>query len=392
MRILYLTPGCFDKGGISRYSRYQISALREVCGSENVRVLSLLGPDANAFEDSFGVDWHGTSRPGEVSLADRAALVARALGLAATWRPEVVLSAHVNFGPLLTTAGRLAGAGTVLNVYGLEVWSGLSQRRCTHLARTGHIIADCHFTAHYVVEKELHPDPPTVIWDCVDLERFDCGAVDRRILAKYGIPNPSQHFVVLSLGRLAKAAAHKGFDRLIEVVATLAPEAPALRLVIAGHGDDRLRLETLAAELGIHDRVFFTGSVDEADLPGVYRCAHVFSLVSDRGHGRGEGIPLTPLEAMACGAPIIVGNEDGSQEAVVMERNGFIVSARDPAEHRAALQRLLRDPSCLSRMRAEARRVAESRFGYDAFVAKHKEFLVEAMQRSASNAMAPEDA
>ena len=65
-RILYLTPGCFDKGGISRYGRYQIEALREVIGAENVRVLSLLGPDGDEFETDFDVAWH--SGRGEATM------------------------------------------------------------------------------------------------------------------------------------------------------------------------------------------------------------------------------------------------------------------------------------------------------------------------------------
>ena len=55
MKLLFLTPGCFDKGGISRYSRYQIKAWREILGEENVHVLSLLGPDENSFEEAFPV-------------------------------------------------------------------------------------------------------------------------------------------------------------------------------------------------------------------------------------------------------------------------------------------------------------------------------------------------
>ncbi|HEY1942337.1 MAG TPA: hypothetical protein VGH40_09465, partial [Roseiarcus sp.] len=59
LRILYLTPGCYDKGGISRYCRYQIQALRENHGAERVTVLSLLGPDQNGFEEPFAVSWRG---------------------------------------------------------------------------------------------------------------------------------------------------------------------------------------------------------------------------------------------------------------------------------------------------------------------------------------------
>ena len=64
-------------------------------------------------------------------------------------------------------------------------------------------------------------------------------------------------------------------------------------------------------------------------------------MTQDRSDGRGEGIPLTPLEAAACAKPIIVGNEDGSREAVVEGVNGFIVSPRDPDALRGALEQLL---------------------------------------------------
>lgn len=372
MRILHLTPGCFDKGGISRYSRYQIRALGEICGAQNVRVLSLLGPDENSLEDPLAVHWHGS---GAVTKAGRVAFAARSLIEAAAFRPQIIVSAHVNFGPLLSAAARIAGARTLLNVYGLELWSGLSPTRRSHMARVDTVIADCHSTADYVTAEALNARPLEVIWDCVDLDRFRPGAPDMAVAAKYGIPDPGAHFLVMSLGRLAKEAAHKGYDRLIEVIARLAPQVPNLRLVIAGRGDDRPRLEALAAARGISDRVVFTGSVDESDLPALYRLAHVFSLVSDKGHGRGEGIPLTPLEAMACGAAIIVGDEDGSHEAVDAGRNGAVVSPRDPDAHCAALRAFIHAPARLAAARGEARKVAEERFGYAGFVAKHRRLL-----------------
>lgn len=374
MRILFLTPGCFDKGGISRYSRYQISALREIFGSQNVRVLSLLGPGENSLEEDFDVYWHGKIEDKVVSKIDRIGFSWKAIQQAVTWRPDVVHSAHVNFGPLVSRLARLAGAKTILNVYGLEIWSGLSEVRKSHMLRNDAIIADCYFTARFVSDSNLHPVTPSVIWDCVDLRRFSPSTPSLNVLQKYGIPSPEKHFLIVSLGRLSKTAAHKGFDRLIKVVSPLCANNPDIRLVIAGRGDDRIRLELLAKEQGIEDRVIFTGSVDDEDLPHIYSCADVFSLVSDRGHGRGEGIPLTPLEAMACQSPIIVGNEDGSQEAVVNERNGFIVSPRDDIAHRDVLQRLIDEPTTRNNMASEARLVAEEHFSYKQFVEKHKSF------------------
>ncbi len=374
-RVLYLTPGCFDKGGISRYSRYQITALRYICGPENVRVLSLLGVDKNAIEMPFEVYWHSTAVPGHVFLHHRMMLATQLIFLAQSWRPDVIHSAHVNFGPLVEKAALIARAQTTLNVYGLEIWSGLCQRRRKAMARVSRIISDCHFTARYVVDSCLHREMPTVIWDPVDLARFRPGPADIAICQKYNIPDPGRHTIIMSLGRLSKDAVHKGFDRLIEAIASIAVEAPEARLVIAGSGGDRPRLEALVQQRGIGAKVFFTGPVDEADLPAVYRCAHIFSLVSDRGHDRGEGIPLTPLEAMACGKPIIVGNEDGSREAVIDSRNGFIVSPRSQSEHREALRRLLHDRELQSNMGHQARQVAEQYFSFERFVEEHRAFI-----------------
>ena len=67
MRIVFVSPGCFDKGGISRYNRYQIRLLRELYGNDNIKVLSLLGPDDNSFEEPIDTYWHGNG----VSMKDK---------------------------------------------------------------------------------------------------------------------------------------------------------------------------------------------------------------------------------------------------------------------------------------------------------------------------------
>lgn len=371
MNILYLTTGCFDKGGVSRYCRYQAQALRELFGDANVSVMSLLGPDGSGFETSFETHWHG----GRGRLWDKARFSQHALRRSFATRPDVVHVAHLNMGPLAIHAARIAGAVLVLNVYGLEIWSGLSTARRRAMRRMNRIMADCHFTSSYVVEESMHVARPDVIWDCVDLDRFTPAECPSETLRKYGLPDKRACFVIMSLGRLSVRAAHKGYDRLLRVFASLAPEVPQARLVIAGKGDDLERLRALASELGVRDRVVFPGAVPEADLADVYRAATIFSLVSDRGTGRGEGIPLTPLEAMACAVPIIVGNQDGSSEAVFGdeggEANGYAIDPFDQDNHVAKILRLARAPDLLERMRRSARRVAEERFGYERFVREH---------------------
>jgi len=372
MKVLYLTPGCFDKGGISRYCRYQISALREILGAANVRVLSLLGPTEDGFEERIQVDWHGAG----ISNPEKIAFVAQASKRALLDRPDLILTAHVNFSSAARGLSFLAGAETILNCYGLEVWSGLRPDAAWGLRRMSHVISDCHFTAKYLSDDGYRlPDSTSVIWDCVDLVQFFPGKPRLEVLARYGIPDPNTGFNILTLGRLSPRAAHKGYDRLLEVFAIVAGQNSKVRLIYGGQGELHGELSQRAEALGLSDRVFFTGGIHEDDLADVYRSAHLFSLVSDRGFHRGEGIPLTPLESASSGVPILVGDQDGSQEAVEHGENGFVVPPFDLKYHAGKISYLASRPDECSRMGKAARAIAERKFSYLRFVEEHRRLL-----------------
>ncbi|MDB4789693.1 glycosyltransferase family 4 protein, partial [Verrucomicrobiales bacterium] len=354
-RALYLTPGCFDKGGISRYCRYQIRALRELWGEDNVRVLSLLGEDEASFEAPLEIDWSGTGP----NLGSKLGLTWNALRHALVWRPDVIHSAHLRFSGLSVRLAELIGARSVINAYGLEVWSSPPKDAMRCLKRCDAVISDCHFTGDYIESNSLHSGRPIeVIWDCVDLDLFRPGPTSPEVIQRYGIPDPAKYFNIMTLGRLAPEAMHKGYDRLLEAFVEISKRHPIARMIIAGRGRARGMLEELAVSLGVDGKVVFTGSVTEADLPLLYRSASVFSLVSDRGHGRGEGIPLTPLEAMACGVPILVGNHDGSQEAVYESKNGIVIDPMSRSAHVEALCDLIRNPGRRDEMAKNSVKVA----------------------------------
>ncbi|PKN64826.1 MAG: hypothetical protein CVU57_13525 [Deltaproteobacteria bacterium HGW-Deltaproteobacteria-15] len=369
MRILFVTPGCFDKGGISRYSRYQITALRELWGEASVRVFSLLGKTFDSFEQDFQVSWSAGGNRG-VEKCRFSLRLAKEIFL---WRPDVLHVAHVNLSCLGYGLSKLIGAKSILNTYGLEVWSGLSPDARFGLRRTQRVLSDCFFTAHYLEKRGFRPNnTTTVIWDCVDLKRFYPCKPSPAILEKYRIPGKESHFNVMTLGRLSRAAAHKGYERLLKVFSIVSSSYPKCRLIIAGKGDMRQELYGLAETLGLSENVIFTGMVQDDHLPDVYRAAHVFSLVSDRGHNRGEGIPLTPLEAMACGIPILVGNQDGSQEAVEDGENGFILDPFDFKAHAGVIERLINDKELYDRLAKGAVKRAQKEFSYRDFREKHR--------------------
>jgi len=374
VRLLYLTPGCFDKGGISRYSRYQIRAWREILGKENVQVLSLLGPDAESIEEHFEVDWFG----GKVSIGTKVLLTARAFLGAFGRQADIVHVAHLSFSGIARAAASLVGGLSVVNVYGVEVWTHPRWHSVWGLRQADAVLSDCHWTARYMEEQGLRPPSSTrVFWDCVDLEKFSPGSPDPSVLSRYGIPDPATGVNLMTLGRMSPDAAYKGYERLLEVFIRVAPTAKSLRLIFAGRGDLVKRLGDRARDSGLGDRVFFTGMVHERDLPDVYRCAGIFSLISDRGLGTGEGIPLTPLEAAACGIPIMVGNQDGTQEAVMEGVNGHIFDPFDPEAQGKALLELVADPERRAAMGRAARVRIENEFAYPMFLEKHRQLFAE---------------
>jgi phosphatidylinositol alpha-1,6-mannosyltransferase len=377
--VVYLTPGVFDKGGISRYSRYQIRALRDLCGADAVSVLSLDPPRASGFEDLFPVDFASSGS----RIAGRGLFVAAAAAAVLHERPRAVWSAHLHLAPLGLALARATGATAVLDVYGAEVWTNVTRIRAATLRRTDYVVSDCHNTVAYLREHGLRgPDRTVVHWDCVDLARFSPGDPGD-VLARYGIPAPSagmereRPVTVLTLGRMAPDTEYKGYDRLLEIFAAIPASAP-IRLVLAGDGARRAQLEARARALGLGRRVHFTGSVREQDLPDLYRACDVFSLVTHSGgHGLGEGVPLTPLEAAACEKPILVGDQDGSHEAVEDGVSGFVVPTFDLDAQRARILELAGDAALRARMGAAGRARIEREHGYPRFRERVGELLRE---------------
>ena len=322
MKFLVLTPGVFDKGGISRYGRFQIKALRDYYGIDSVRVLSLLGPDKESLEEEFSVDWYGSPVP---TLISRVKFSYQAFRYAISDKPNIVLTGHLNIGPLGRLCSYLSGGLLVQYIYGREVWSGFSKARKKALIKADALIADCHNTADYVVHADLRKEKPFVVWDCVDTDRYTPGEPNKEVLEQYGLTR-SNRFRLMFLGRLHKSVRYKGTERMLHLLADLPIEFEG---VIAGGGDDVGYLRELAIKLGIADRIYFPGRIHEDHMPDVYRSADVFYLVSEAGQGMGEGLPLTPIEAMACGVPVIVGNQDGSREILDESGGGICVSPID---------------------------------------------------------------
>jgi glycosyltransferase involved in cell wall biosynthesis len=159
----------------------------------------------------------------------------------------------------------------------------------------------------------------------------------------------------------------KGVGDLLRAVAFLVPRLPTVTAVIVGEGQDRGRMERLARELAIGDRVAFAGSVAPDDVSGYLAAADMFVGASKRApDGWVEGLGLTFIEAMLARTPVVATRVGGILDAVQHERTGLLVSENAPDEIADAVERLATDAALTARLRDSAFEFARSSFTREA--------------------------
>jgi len=346
-QILLLAPCYLGVGGAERYTRLFARALATVLGPRSVAVWSYLGgPIPAESEPSYlGAAASRSGMWGKTRFVARAARLAR--------RVTLIVAGHVSVAPLASRLGRLYGVPYVVMTYGIEVWGSLPPGRRAALRKARRVVAISRYTAsrlqqdHSVAEDQITVIPPVV----------DPAFLSRAAAAAARPAGPPRQ--VLTVARLSAREGYKGCDAVLEALARLRGTVGPVRYVIVGDGDDRPRLQALAAELGVGALVHFAGGVPDRDLAGYYEGSHLFAMPSRSGYAagrwRGEGFGIVFIEAGAFGLPAIAGLGDGGQEAVEHEVTGFIVDGGDIEAVAGAMRRLLSDDALRLRMGQAAR-------------------------------------
>ena len=167
------------------------------------------------------------------------------------------------------------------------------------------------------------------------------------------VPEVARPNLVLFLGHLA---AQKGIYDLLDAVAKVRAAVPDLRLVCAGDGD-RIGVAHYAERLGIADAVKFTGWVGPSGKRALLEHAAVFALPSYQ-----EALPVSLVEAMSAGIPVVASPVGGIPEVVTDGASGFLVAPGDKRALERSLRRLLLDRTLAARIGAAARETAKARF------------------------------
>lgn len=261
-----------------------------------------------------------------------------------------------NPGPLIygAAAARLAGATVVQTRHGVAF---SSRRQPWLVRRASRLVAACAVVSQALADKLGpsglgRPARLCVVENGVDLGRFRPDPEDRiDVRRALGLPPGA-----LVLGTASRLVAAKNVAGLVRACGPLL--GPDVRLVVAGDGPERERLDQLCA------RKRFVHLLGERhDVPRLLRSFDVFLLFSN-----GEGHPVSLLEAMATALPVVASRVGGIPGIVEDGATGLLVPSGDEAALTAALARLLDHPERLAEMGRRGRAAAADRFAAERMV------------------------
>ncbi|MFJ3962801.1 glycosyltransferase [Streptomyces sp. NPDC090036] len=261
-------------------------------------------------------------------------------------------------------AGRLAARGTVPTVFQPHAWSfdavgGATAALALRWERYGARWADRVLCVSDAERRAGETGGITARWSVirngVDLDHFSPGGPDPdrdRARARAELPLlaglPGGTPLAVCVGRICP---QKGQDILLRAWPELRAAVPGARLALVGDGPDAERLRR-AAPPG----VLFAGAA--ADIRPWLRAADLVVLPS-----RWEGMALAPLEAMACGRPVLVSDVSGARESLPPGQGRLcLVPPEDPTALAESLRRLLAEPRLLAELGEQARQHARTDF------------------------------
>ncbi|MCP5208404.1 MAG: glycosyltransferase [Hahellaceae bacterium] len=294
-----------------------------------VHIVSLEGKKAEMLArwprlHPFAAQLHFLDKPSGVSVNTMFKLAALLLKL----RANLVHTHHI--GPMLYggIAARMAGVRRLIHTEH-DAWhlgdishQKIAQRCVKYLRPT--LVADADLVASHLREK-VPQAKPSIIHNGIDTKRF-CPGNQVTARVKLGLP-----LQVRVLGCAARMHAVKGHDVLLDALFRLPAHT---HLALAGSGETEPAIRQQVKDLNLTDRVHFLGHVE--DMPAFYRAIDVFCLASHN-----EGMPLSPLEAQACGTAAVL-TDVGACRETVCPRTGYIVAPGDSLALAAAIQNALR--------------------------------------------------
>ena len=276
--------------------------------------------------------------------------------------PRDVTHLHAHFlhtpASVARYAALLTGLAWTGSAHAKDIWTTPDWEKREKLADCAWLVT-CTAANHAHLAALAPPDRVELVYHGLDFSRFL--PVEKSNADRNG-NDPANPVVILSVGRLVEK---KGTDVLLEALALL-PENLHWRLVHAGGGPLKGRLERRARSLGIAARVDWRGACTQTELLAEYRAADLFALASRVARdGDRDGLPNVLAEAQSQGLACVATKIAGIPELLEDGRNGLLVAPESPRELARALAALIADPARRSTLGEAGRRRVRAEFGLE---------------------------
>ena len=258
LRVLALVTDAFGgHGGIAQYNRDLIRSLATCDGISDVVVLPRIAEETSDTPAKVQ-----QLRPQRGRLAYSLSALRIALGK----HIDVVFCGHLLMAPLGAALAKLLGVPLWVQIHGIEAWHGLSRVHRWAIETASVVTSVSRYTRHRLLQwVRIDPTRVKVLPNTVD-PRFRPARKLARLLDRHAASGKK---VLLTVSRLASSERYKGHDRVIRALPRVLAQHPEAVYLVVGDGDDRSRLEMIAAETGVREQVHFTGLVGAEDLPTI---------------------------------------------------------------------------------------------------------------------------
>lgn len=215
------------------------------------------------------------------------------------------------------------------------------------------VIANADAVRNQLISEGVSGERIVTIYNGLDLERVrHTSEFNPTVLREFGLPEGDHQLVTIVANLRHPVKNHAMFLRAAR---TISQRVPSARFVVAGEGDLMSGLRSMAADLGLSEKVFFIG-----------RCKSIGELLSVSNvcvlSSTAEGFSNSILEYMAAARPVVATDVGGAREAVVDGQTGYLVRSDDPDAMAHRVTHLLSQPALAREMGKRGRQIVEQKF------------------------------
>jgi glycosyltransferase involved in cell wall biosynthesis len=209
---------------------------------------------------------------------------------------------------------------------------------------------------------------PYVIYNGADTDYYNREKIDWTRREDYIQQFGAKGYPIV--GIVARFSKYKGYPVLLQAFSKLLCAWTDARLLIAGDGEERVHIESLAHELNISDRVIFLGSI---------RNVREFLAILDLyvQPSVAEGLGISVIEALSMDLPVVATRVSGISEIITDGEDGLLTEPNDPEALSGSMDRMLRDETLREHVKKNARKTAVEKFGLKTMIKKYESLYIE---------------